>query len=48
MVKSVVNICGKHCGENEFVLDWNKNWYGKIQKKTKKKNELPDSRTRHH
>ena len=48
VVKSVVNICGKNCGEIEKLLDWNKNWCGKIQKtKNKTKNtKLPDSRTR--
>ena len=25
MVKSVVNICGKNCGEIEKLLDWKKN-----------------------
>ena len=34
VVKSVVNICGKNCGEIEKLLDWNKNWCGKIQQKT--------------
>ena len=47
MVKSVVNICGKNCGEIEKMSDWNKNWCGKIQKTTKQQNtELLDSRTR--
>ena len=31
VLKSVVNICGKNCGEIENLLDWNKNWCGKIQ-----------------
>ena len=45
VVKSVVNICGKNCGEIEKLSDWNKNWCGKIQKKKKKK-KLPDFRTK--
>ena len=44
VVKSVVNICGKNCGEIEKLSDWNKKWCGKIQ--TTKNSELPDSRTR--
>ena len=48
LVKYVVNICGKNCGEIEKLSDWNKNWCGKITTTTKKhKNTEPsDSRTR--
>ena len=27
VIKSVVNICGKNCGEIEKLSDWNKNWW---------------------
>ena len=39
VVKSVVNICGKNCGEIEKLLDWKK-------KIGCKKKQPPDSRTR--
>ena len=45
VVKSVVSICIKNCGEIEKLSDWNKNWCGKIQK-TKQKTQPQDSRTR--
>ena len=44
VVKSVVSICDKNCGEIEKLSDWNKNWCGKIQKT--KNTEPQDSRTR--
>ena len=42
VVKSVVNMCGKNCGEIENLSDWKKNWF----KKKQNKKQSPYSRTR--
>ena len=34
MIVVYAKICGKNYGKIEKLSDWNKNWCGKIQKKT--------------